>query len=180
MMWYLVLAIIIFRINFLDVEGNYNPGHGKTISITEDLFHTLMKKLSSSSKCECKDSNTRTAFTAILKTNIRVNVNYVFKFDEVKVNQGNNYNLYTGEFTAPRDGLYYFSCTIQVNRAGNKYFYLMKNSSIYLRGYIVNTNYGSQTKSVIMDLDKGDHVYVKSGSKYNVQKQYSYFSGYLL
>ncbi|CAC5396758.1 unnamed protein product [Mytilus coruscus] len=150
------------------------------MSITEDLFHMLMNKLSSSSKCECKDSYRRTAFTAILKTNIRVNVNYIFKFDKIEVNQGNNYKSETGVFTAPRNGLYHFSCTIQVNRAGNKYFFLMKNSSIYLRGYIVNTNYGSQTKSMIMDLEKGDYVYVKSGSNYNVQKEYFYFSGYFL
>lgn len=38
MMWYLVLAIVIFRINFLDVEGNYNPGHGKQILLIQIPF----------------------------------------------------------------------------------------------------------------------------------------------
>lgn len=96
------------------------------------------------------------------------------------MNQGNNYNSNTGVFTAPRNGLYHFWCTILVNGAGNAAFNLMKNNDTYLLGYVVPTNNDSQTLSIVMDLKKEDHVYVKSGSSYGVQGRYSYFSGYLL
>lgn len=96
------------------------------------------------------------------------------------MNQGNNYNPETGLFSAPRDGLYHFSCTILVYKTGHANFYLMKNRRIYIRGYIVPTQHASHTLSVVMGLKKGDIVYVKSGNSYVVQQEFSYFSGYLL
>lgn len=126
------------------------------------------------------ERNRRTAFTAILKTDVRMSKYGVFKFDKVEVNQGNNYNPNTGVFTAPSGGLYHFSCTILLNGSGSAFFNLMKNNDIYIKGFIVPTSNDSQTQSVMMDLEKGDRVYVKTGSSFGVQKEFTYFSGYLL
>ncbi|CAC5396757.1 C1QL [Mytilus coruscus] len=181
MKWYLVLVVVIFRTNIPQVVGDCNAEKGKTTCITEDLLHMLMNRPGSSpSKCECKDRNRRTAFAAILKKSVNPNTNYVFKFDKVEVNQGNNFNSDTGLFTAPTDGLYVFSCTLTVFKTGGASFYLMKNDKFYIRGYIVHTQHASHTLSVVMGLKKGDVVYVKSGNSYVVQQDYSYFSGYLL
>ncbi|VDI11058.1 Hypothetical predicted protein [Mytilus galloprovincialis] len=178
---YLVLVVVIIRANFLKVEADCNAGKGKTTCITEDLLYMLMNKPGSSlSQCECKDRNKRTAFMANFKKTVTASTDYVFKFDKVRANQGNSYNPNTGMFTAPREGLYHFSTTLTVYKTGNAAFLLMKNDKYYIRGYIVPTQHSSHTLSVLIDLKKGDTVYVKSGNSYVVQQDYSYFSGYLL
>jgi hypothetical protein len=44
--------------------------------------------------------------------------NDVVTFDDVRVNRGQGYNPSTGVFTAPRKGLYHFSCVIAAAKAG--------------------------------------------------------------
>lgn len=128
------------------------------------------------------DHNRRIAFTATLKLDVKVKANEVFKFDKVVVNEGNHFNLKTGIFTAPINGLYHISCTIEVSAAGNAYYRLMKNNEndFYVGGYIVNTAKASQSQSIVMDLQKGDRVFLMGRSTFSLQNTYTYFSGYLL
>ncbi|KAL4218289.1 Complement C1q-like protein 3 [Mactra antiquata] len=52
------------------------------------------------------------AFTAYLSHDAHVGNRQTIKFDKVITNDGNGYNIYTGVFTCPEDGVYLFSFTL--------------------------------------------------------------------
>lgn len=80
-------------------------------------------------------------------------------------------------------GIYSFDCVISAEY-GQKFGYqLNKNDEMYVNGYTSNATYGSQTTSVIIELKKGDRVYIKHRHKKTetiAGNQFTYFSGYFL
>lgn len=62
------------------------------------------------------------AFNSVLsKTLTNVPKNHIIKFERVLVNEGNGYDPSTGKFTAPVDGVYFFSWTYHTNRGSVTY-----------------------------------------------------------
>lgn len=131
------------------------------------------------------DHKDRPVFFASLKTHpfILNGINDVVKFDDVRINRGDGYNPSTGVFTAPKSGLYQISCMLRGEHSNKVQYRLMKNNSVYTNGYVGNQDYDSQSVSSILDLKKGDRVYIKHRVN-GVQKiygdNYSTFSGYFL
>jgi hypothetical protein len=109
--------------------------------------------------------------------------NDVVKFEDVRINRGQGYNPSTGVFTAPRKGLYHISCLILGGNGHVVHYQLNKNNARYTAGYSTNGVHTSSTISSLMEMKKGDRVFIKhsiSDSEQIKGAHYSTFSGYFL
>ena len=105
------------------------------------------------------------------------------KFDDVKVNRGHGYNPSTGVFTAPRKGLYHISCLILGTNGNVVHYQLNKNDARYTAGYSTKGVHESSTISSLVEMKKGDRVFIKHDASASEQingAHYSTFSGYFL
>jgi hypothetical protein len=111
-------------------------------------------------------------------------INSVVKFEDVKVNRGQGYNPSTGVFIAPRKGLYHVSCLILGNNGHFVHYQLNKNDAAYTYGYSTKGGYTSSTISSLVEMKKGDRVFIKHRHTSNSEQinggHYSTFSGYFL
>ena len=110
-------------------------------------------------------------------------INSVDKFEDVKVNRGQGYDPSTGVFTAPRKGLYHISCLILGGRGNYVHYQLNKNGARYTLGFAANAVHSSSTISALVEMKKGDRVFIKhnySTSEKIHGAHYSTFAGYLL
>jgi hypothetical protein len=111
-------------------------------------------------------------------------MNEIIKFDSVRTNIGGHYSPNTGVFTVPRPGLYMLSATVRA--AGDKHLHcaLWVNDVMYER--LFSTKYSTGSLNTVLQLKKGDRVYIKKDSKYSNSAEhmlgiyYSMFSGYLI
>ena len=131
------------------------------------------------------DGRLQPAFFAALVKNpyTLTGVNAVVKFEVVRVNRGQGYNPSTGVFTAPRKGLYHVSSLILGENGHAVHYQLNKNDARYTAGYSTKRPRESSTISVIVELKKGDRVFIKhntSGSEKITGDNYSTFCGYFL
>ena len=102
-------------------------------------------------------------------------------FDKAVLNVGNAYHPYSGVFSAPYDGTYYFSSTLFGRLTGGLiYFGIWKNNISYANFEIKDSH--QVTQSVILELSKGDDVAVRHhGSDHGiVGHNFTTFSGFLL
>ena len=108
----------------------------------------------------------------------------IIKFDSVRTNIGGHYSPNTGIFTVPRPGLYMLSATIR--SAGGKHMHcaLWVNDVMHERAFGTGKTTGSL--NAVLQLKKGDRVYIKKDSKYSNSSEHLYgrhwsmFSGYLI
>nr|XP_011427276.2 heavy metal-binding protein HIP [Crassostrea gigas] len=113
----------------------------------------------------------RVAFYAYLSTHDTTSsaIHHIIVFDKVITNVGNAYHPHSGTFIAPRSGLYVFTWTIRQH--GTSYHvteFLVDNN-------IVNVIYmdpgnvmsGSVTGTVVVHVNQGDDVLVRTGSNSN-------------
>jgi hypothetical protein len=110
-------------------------------------------------------------------------INDVVKFEDVRVNRGQGYKPSTGVFTAPRKGLYHFACLILGYKGHVVHYQLNKNDAVYTNGFSKRGRYMASTLSVIVEMKKGDRVFIKhrtSGSEQITGSHHSTFSGYFL
>jgi hypothetical protein len=110
-------------------------------------------------------------------------INDVVKFEDVRVNRGQGYNPSTGIFTAPRKGLYHISCLIVGNNGHVVHYQLNKNDAFYTGGYSTKGVHTASTISSLVEMKKGDRVFIKhrvSGSEQIYGEHFSTFSGYFL
>ncbi|XP_052101389.1 complement C1q-like protein 4 [Mytilus californianus] len=168
----------IFTIFLICAAASFSTTNGKTICVEEDVIHALLTMNRSR-----VDEPSDPVFFAFLANDVTSNGYEVLKFANVKINKGSSYNPSTGYFTAPKPGIYQISCTI-VGYDTNIFTYqIMLNGNSYTLG---NTSSGgswnSQTSTVLMNLKKGDQVYVQHrGSTQKVHANTNtYFSGYLV
>ena len=103
-------------------------------------------------------------------------------FDKVITNNGKGYNRHTGQFTATRDGTYYFTTSF-LSAKGNVHLQIMKNVEVigYSSGYPDNGSSGSISATV--NLKKGDVVKVTHKKGYSTQRihgEYSMFTGFIV
>lgn len=95
---------------------------------------------------------------------------YILAFDKVITNVGNAYHPHMGTFIAPRSGLYVFTWTIRL--WGHRYH----NTELLVDNNVVHVTYfnpanvvdGSVTGIVVVHVDQGDDVLVRTGSQLNV------------
>jgi hypothetical protein len=132
------------------------------------------------------DSRLQPAFFAFLKQNpftLR-DINDVVKFEDVTVNRGQGYNPSTGVFTAPRKGLYHISCSIMAYSTSSVHYQLNKNGAAHTYGHSSSGGYISSTINAIVEMKKGDRVFIKHWNRSSTQKitgaHHSTFSGYFM
>ena len=131
------------------------------------------------------DTRIKPAFVASLKQNhfTLKGIDDVVKFDDVKVNRGQGYNPSTGVFTAPRKGMYLFTCMIMSNSSNDVQYGLNKNDALYIKGYSNKSAYATSTISDVLEMKKGDRVFIKhrsSKSQEILGNHSSRFSGYFI
>ena len=99
-------------------------------------------------------------------------------FDTVITNVGNAYHPHSGSFIAPRTGLYVFIWTIRV--WGDRYStQQVVNDNIINEIYLnpVSTIDGSFTGTVVVHVNQGDDVLIRTGSVSNKGDIISDFEG---
>jgi hypothetical protein len=110
-------------------------------------------------------------------------INSEVKFEDVKVNRGQGYDPSTGVFTAPRKGLYHVACLILGGNGHVVHYQLNKNDAAYTNGYATKGIHTASTISSLVEMMKGDRVFIKhrdSGSQQILGRHFSTFSGYFL
>ncbi|XP_062273494.1 heavy metal-binding protein HIP-like isoform X1 [Scomber scombrus] len=114
------------------------------------------------------------------------NTDITLKFSKVFTNFGQAYSPTTGHFTAPVRGAYYFSFTTVDNRIYvGSVVYLYHNDKRVLWNHDYNDEYGhtNLSNSMVLQLEKGDVVYMVLPASYSVyddRDDRSTFNGFLL
>ena len=131
-------------------------------------------------------SATQVAFSAEISTRLLTGIlkRKTVIFNSVITNIGHGYSTSTGTFTAPQSGLYIFNLDIMVRAANRQCLELVKNSFSMMKTYMEGTatNYASFSRMVILQLSRGDRVWVRSkgGDGILEGNGYSSFSGWLV
>ncbi|XP_071167996.1 complement C1q-like protein 3 [Mytilus edulis] len=153
-------------------------------SMVENILEKLFKS-TGSDNCSHQKPKEIPAFSASM-TNAKVlGATEILQFDKVWTNNGNDYDPNTGIFKAPFKGVYQFSFTVMSSSGKNLWVFLWQNQTPLVSVY-PGTGYNEGTANMVLNLEKGDKVYVRcgrSGNGYiNTGKGYWYsmFSGYLI
>ncbi|XP_063401934.1 protein HP-25 homolog 1-like [Mytilus trossulus] len=184
MAWLRFICVLFALIDVsVRVTATCDARRGKTTCVTEDLLEMLMKI--KSTRARDWDKQIRPAFFSTLSKNFALSdSNKVLIFEGVKVNRGGGYDPLSGIFTAKRDGLYHFSCVIYGDSGKDVGYQLNKNDLLYVRGHSNNGPYDASNISVLVELKKGDSVYIKhrhSGQTETViGSDHASFAGYFL
>ena len=127
------------------------------------------------------------SFFARLSATITLNKNSIVKFDEVSVNEGNNFNSGDGIFVAPVYGTYQFSwTTITINSKLAETELRVYNAIKETMHISLGTGIISGTKVVLCKVRKGDHVWIQTSHAYGTNYFYvanaakSSFTGMLI
>ncbi|CAG2196478.1 C1QL [Mytilus edulis] len=152
----------------------------KASCISEDLIRTLL-----ATRKSCKTGyNENVAFHAYVARNTPFSGDDILKFDNVDINIGNNYDLSTGKFTAPKTGLYQIACTIQGYGTSAVTFQIQKNNDRFDFGYAGGRDWHAVTRVLLMQLKEGDTVFVQHRHPRRKETvaggRHSYFSGRFL
>ncbi|XP_052086489.1 complement C1q-like protein 3 [Mytilus californianus] len=150
------------------------------------IQHQLRPLEDNGVKCNCnKEDETKIGFLATpsrpLK-NIKMHATVIY--DLVKTNIGGGYDPATGKFTAPSDGLYYFSWTTLTNPNGGFITSLQLNND---KGIIIGNHarasgikdYLPSSQSAVVSMKKRDTVYIRNWAYgHYMSNFYSSFSGF--
>ncbi|XP_008436804.1 heavy metal-binding protein HIP-like isoform X2 [Poecilia reticulata] len=192
--------------NTVDLWAELKELRDMTIELKTDLKHYLSRiekleeekldlevRISSAEKEmeEIKSENAdqpKVAFSLGLTNAGRLgpyNTDITLRFSKIFKNYGQAYNPDTGVFTAPVRGAYYFRFTFcEVNNAHWMGIHLYHNSKIIMTNYDrSNTYYETMSNGVILELERGDVVYMVLQAPYTVyddHRNYSTFTGFLL
>nr|CBX41727.1 putative C1q domain containing protein MgC1q78 [Mytilus galloprovincialis] len=153
-------------------------------SMVENILEKLLKS-TGSDNCSHQTAKQIPAFSASM-TNAKVlGATEILQFDKVWTNNGNDYDPNTGIFKAPLKGVYQFSFTVMSSRGKKLRVYLWHNGN-RLVGVYPGIGYNEGTANIVLNLQKGDRVYVKCGGSDHGYIHtangywYSMFSGYLI
>ncbi|XP_013406648.1 C1q-related factor [Lingula anatina] len=112
---------------------------------------------------------------------------HTVRFDTIVTNFGNGFSIYTGIFTVPMAGTYFFIFHGLTNSDKSSHMELVKNGKLITSGY-GNSAQGSGkfatiSSSAILEVKLGDKVWVQvsGGGVYGAQHApHASFSGYLI
>nr|CBX41737.1 putative C1q domain containing protein MgC1q88 [Mytilus galloprovincialis] len=173
-----VLALILFGEM---VEGTCNSNLGS--SLLGDLIGMVLKLKGSDNGCCCLNKKTTPAFSAILTKVQSLGVKDTIKFDKVVTNIQNGYNPSSGIFTAPMAGVYQLSTTVMSHKGQKLVVHLWYNDVKMSGGWGLGNQHVQATINMVLELQKGDQVTIKSRESNNVYSDddnYTCFSGYLI
>ena len=109
------------------------------------------------------------------------------KFNDVTLNIGNGYNPSTGKFTAPIDGIYQISVSYLQRNGYMSYVQLIKDGKLYSYLHANHKNHDQLSKTVLMQLKKGQSVRPRGSVWYKSSSyavygsgRYTTFAGYLI
>ena len=157
----------------------------KISSIITYLFQTLnCMKLNVRFGLIISAKDTPVAFTAGMTSGSRTWAGDILVFPHVITNKGQGYSSSSGKFTAPRDGTYVFTVTaVSYSNNGLSLDIVhdgVRKVTTYSTGH---ANYQTGTNLVVLELDRGDAVWVKrdGGRGYNSYSvPLTTFSGFIL
>ncbi|XP_071167986.1 complement C1q-like protein 3 [Mytilus edulis] len=153
-------------------------------SLIEDIVEKMLKSRGSNNCIHPKPKEIP-AFSASLTDTKVLGATEIVKFNKVWTNNGKDYDPNTGIFQAPFKGVYQFSFTVMSTRGKELFVYLWQNKTRLVAVY-PGTGYNEGTANMVLNLEKGDRVYVKCGKNgygyIHTGKGYWYsmFSGYLI
>ncbi|CAC5396490.1 C1QL [Mytilus coruscus] len=159
-------------------------GTASKCSLVEDIL-AMMFKFKGSDNYSYPKPKEIPAFSASLTNGKTLGATEIVQFDKVWTNNGKNYDPNTGIFKAPFKGVYQFSFTVMSRSGKDLLVFLWQNEN---RLVAVYPGIGSSegTANMVLNLKKGDRVYVRcGGSGYGYINTsnvhwYSMFSGYLI
>ena len=128
---------------------------------------------------------TPVAFSAFLHDgNVDVNTRQIVVFNVTQVNEGDAYHDQTGLFVAPKNGLYFFTLTLNhPQQSSPAHVSLVKNADVVARIHADLRTWEQSSQSVILNLSAGDEVFVRNDDydhKSFAGLLQSSFSGFLL
>ena len=103
------------------------------------------------------------AFTAKLNGHAEnLGLHQAIIFDVVQTNVGGAYSTDNGMFTAPAEGVYYFSATIMCHSGTFLEAEIVHNGNHVVYMYASDSNYEQGTNSAVLEVQEGDHVWVRN------------------
>ncbi|XP_062828572.1 complement C1q tumor necrosis factor-related protein 3 isoform X3 [Anolis carolinensis] len=124
------------------------------------------------------------AFMASMATHFS-NQNSGIIFSSVETNVGNFFDVMTGRFGAPVNGVYFFTFNMMKHEDVEEvYVYLMHNGNTVfsLYSYESKGKTDSSSNSAVLKLAKGDEVWLRmgNGALHGDHQRFSTFAGFLL
>ena len=108
----------------------------------------------------------------------------MLKYDQVLTNWGGAYQLTTGIFTAPYDGLYSIACTLMSYPSNPVHLQMVKNGKKISMLYSAARTYPQSSQTLNLILNRGDRIWIQNYSDYVAKLHdrhvYNVFSGYLI
>ena len=157
----------------------------KISSIITYLFQTLnCMKLNVRFGLIISAKDTPVAFTAGMTSSSTSWSGDILVFPHVITNKGQGYSSSSGKFTAPRDGTYVFTVTVVSYESNLLSLSIVQDGVIKVLTWSTgNARDQTGTNLVVLELDRGDAVWVKcvSGRGYHTNSvPYTTFSGFIL
>ena len=150
----------------------------KVEQLTRDLNAVKQEEL---------DMTRGVAFYAEVTSDItHIGNHQVIHFDKIRTNIGNAYNSNTAMFTAPSNGIYTFHWTITNKDQSFMNTELIARRQVYgnaMSDAYNHNDYAVAANLAVISLNKGDQVYIQSGTWHSgvlAGNYYSTFSGYRL
>ena len=150
---------------------------------TGDATFTLPVSGEKKSIIRRQDVTPVVAFYARLTNQVyQAGLHQIIAFDNVTTNIGGAYNPHVGTFIAPVRGVYVFSTSLLGYAYEQVHGGITKNGHVISYLYLkdVESQYGSDSATVVLHLNKGDNVDVQTLSSDSSLYLYSQFSGFLL
>ncbi|XP_056002423.1 complement C1q-like protein 4 [Ostrea edulis] len=122
-------------------------------------------------------------FSARLSRSVYLGNGQAVKYDRVITNYGNGYNKWTGHFTAPRKGLYLFSCSIMAGRKTLIHIEIVKNGRRISAIFANDSGFDQSSQTVVLFLKRGDSVWTRQrdrGRHLHDHVGYNMFTGVLI
>jgi hypothetical protein len=119
---------------------------------------------------QTQDTGNTIAFYAMMSKNTpSINLQYPLKFDVVKTNQGNAYHPNTGVFMVPQTGTYVFTWTVRIDIHNAHSTELIVNTESVGIVHLSTgeTTIGEVTGIVVVHVNAGDDVFVRTFGNYN-------------
>ncbi|XP_071171117.1 heavy metal-binding protein HIP-like [Mytilus edulis] len=187
---YIMNAVCFIVVMVISCYGNKtNTQKGfytlKLENANYEELRSMFMKIKGTGQGMREHQDTFSAFAASLTDPKTLGVGQIIKFNKVWTNINKDYHASTGVYTAPIAGVYQFSCSVMTPYSKTLRVFLWKNDTKTVAIYPGNTGHNMGTLNMVLELRKGDKVYIKQGGgekdiHSNSNSNFSMFSGYLI